>query len=153
MRPFSFYAGPGAQLNPVFTTERCDTSPDLSNTPKLKEVVFRVRSASAEWTISALKTITPSHRNFHQITIHIPEHNLPIDNPTHLRETSAFREPFYGQWMDLDRLLVQFWELRGIRPKIVCQQKESGREAARKYTGCLFPEMSERGAVELVLRD
>ena len=47
--------------------------------------------------------------------------------------------------MDLDRLLVQFWESRAIRPKIVCKVAEMC-----ECVGYLLPEATERGITELV---
>ena len=141
----SFPLRPGPQLNLVFAAARWNTSLDFSNTPRLKEVVFRVKTRSAVWMTLALETITPDHRDFHQITIHVPEYGPSIANPTNLRKT--FGESFYNQWMDLDRLLVQLWESRGIRPKIVCQVEENERGAACEYIGCLFPEIMERGLI------
>ena len=116
---------------------------DFSNTPKLKEVVFRVRTQTVRWMTLALQTITPDHRDFRQISIHVPKPYRPIANPPDLRQGSV-----YNQWMDLDRLLVQLWESRGIRPKVLYEASEN-KEAMGEHIGCLFPEITERGIIEL----
>ena len=121
---------------------------DLSNTPKLKEVTFRVKTLSVVWMTRVLRTIAPNHQNSHKISIRILERHRPIADPTGLKGT--FEEPFYRQWMDLDRLLVKFWESRGIRPKVLYDVSENEKEATCKSIGCLFPEITERGIIELV---
>jgi hypothetical protein len=45
---------------------------DLSKATKLKDVVFQPKSWSVEWITTALRTITPKHRDLRQISIHDP---------------------------------------------------------------------------------
>jgi len=134
-------------VNLSSTVAELNTSLDFSNALKLNEVVFWVGILSAVWMTLALETITPAHRDFHHITIHVSAYLPSIANPTNLRETLG---AFYGQWMDLDRLLVQFWESRGIRPKVGCNVSKKGNVAMFEYIGCLLPEVTKRGIVELV---
>ena len=47
--------------------------------------------------------------------------------------------------MDLDRLLVQFWDSRSIRPKVVTEKK-----GKRDWAGYLLPEITKRGIIDLV---
>jgi len=139
-------------VNLSSTVAELNTSLDFSNALKLNEVVFRVGILSAVWMTLALKTITPAHRDFHDITIHVSGYLPSIANPTNLRETLG--ESFYGQWVDLDRLLVQLWESRGIRPKVGCNVPKKGKVSMFEYTGYLLPEIlpeiTKRGIVELV---
>ena len=58
----------------------------------------------------------------------------------------------YGQWLDLDRLLVQFWESRSIRPRVIWAMAEREREVMRDSIGQLLPEITERGIIDLVER-
>ena len=51
------------------------------------------------------------------------------------------------RWSNLDSLLVQLWESRSIRSKVVCSQAKDGAE---DWLGCLFPEMTKRGFIGLV---
>jgi len=140
------------EVNPSSTAAELTTSLDFSNALHLNRVVFRAGILSIVWMTLALETITPAHRDFHHITTHVSEHLPSIANPTNLRETLG--ESFYGKWMDLDRLLVQFWESRGIRPKVGCNVSKKGNVAMFEYIGCLLPEIlpeiTKRGIVELV---
>ena len=52
------------------------------------------------------------------------------------------------QWLDLDRLLVQFWVSRSIRPKIV--YPGNATEIMKDWIVCLLPEITKRGIVDLV---
>jgi len=51
--------------------------------------------------------------------------------------------------LDLDRLLVEFWESRSIRPRLGCLRLEEERERVEYCIRCLFPETMERGIVDL----
>ena len=88
-----------------------------------------------EWVVVALRTITPKHRDLRQITIHMPR------GLTHTRLDAGG-----GQWSDIDRLLVQFWESRLIRPKVVCPMVQDVRD----LVGWLLPEITKRGLIDLV---
>ena len=57
----------------------------------------------------------------------------------------AIGEANFEQWLNLDRLLVQFWESRSIRPKVVCAKLREGRD----WAGCLLPEITGRGIIDL----
>jgi hypothetical protein len=50
-----------------------------------------------------------------------------------------------GQWLDIDRLLVQLWESRSIRPKVMCTAKKDMGDRI----GSLLPEVTERGIIDL----
>ena len=95
----------------------------------------------------ALETITFEHRNFQQISIHAPYHPPSIVDHTNLKKTLG--EPHHRQWMVLDLLLVQFWELRAIRPKIVCGVPRE-KKWVYEYVGSLLPEITKRGIIDLV---
>ena len=54
--------------------------------------------------------------------------------------------------MDLDRLLVEFWELRSIRPKITngsTPRNDEKKGFMIDCVGCLLPEITKRGIIDL----
>ena len=64
----------------------------------------------------ALQTVTSKHRDLWRISIHVP-YDYTLNSPgANVRQ--GLEEVMYGQWLDLDRLLVQFWKSRSIRRKI-----------------------------------
>ena len=123
-------------------------SVDLSKAIKLKDVVFQPGLERVEWVIKALQTITPEHRDLLQLTIDIPL-NLTVAGFVANGE-EAVGEQAHGQWLDLDRLLVQFWESRSIRPKVVYTMGFGMRD----FVESLLPEITKRGVanVDLVER-
>lgn len=122
------------------------TSIDFSKARKLKEVTFRCGTTHIMWIISALRTITSEHEDLQQISIHIPYYPSYIADPANIR--GIVGEEVYRQWMDLDHLVVQFWESRTIRPKIMHLAAEKGLMVA--CIGVLLPEITKRGISELV---
>ena len=96
---------------------------DLSKATKLKDVVFRPGPQRIEWVIVALQTITSKHQDLRQIIIHIP-YGLTLTGIS-ANVGQPIAKVRYEQWLGLDRLLVQFWESRSIRSKLV-PTKEPG---------------------------
>jgi len=120
---------------------------DFSGATILKEAVFRLRMLDPIWIVMALQTITSEHRHFQWISIHAP-YNLPSTiDPTSLKPTLG--ESYYRRWMDLDWLLVQFWESRAIRPKIVYRMSRE-KKGVCEFIGNLLPEITKRGVINLV---
>ena len=66
---------------------------------------------------------------------------------------TTFRTPIvesdYREWQDLDRLLLQFWTSRSIRPQIRFKN-EKDRRNLRDVAPRLLPELTSRGIVDLV---
>jgi len=62
----------------------------------------------------------------------------------------AIGEGNYGQWLELDRLLVQLWESHSIRTRLICTILTEQEQELGDYFGCLFPEITKRGIVDLV---
>jgi len=117
---------------------------DLSKATKLREAVFRHGSKNVEWITMALQTITSEHRDLRQISVYVPFHLTGGDIRQHIGEV-----PF-GWLSDLDGLLVQLWESRSIRPTVGCV-RQGGQEQSVEYPiGCLFPEATKRGIIDLV---
>src|SRR6266478_1268943 len=147
----------------LFLAQPGTSSIDLSQARRLKGVVFWVGAASrsVDRITMALRTITPKHRNLRQILIYvqfIPALMRAYTNPRRIVGEQAF-----GQWLDLDCLLVQFWESFSIRPKIVCvMQTKGGRDSCpydsisrvlpefrdvRDCVAYLLPEATRRGMI------
>ena len=96
----------------------------------------------------ALQTITSEHRDIQQISIHV-SHITPLDRiNANTRQTTG--ESAYGQWLDLDRLLVRFWELRSIRPRVIyVVVSEDEEKEAIDCMSFLLPEITKRGIIDL----
>jgi len=121
---------------------------NLSRATRLKHVAFRYGgSQDVNWIIGAIRTITPQHGDLQRITIHLPSRLTSFSVGTNVRQ--AIGEGIAAQWLDLDRLLVEFWESRSIRPRLGCSKLEEKRESVEYSIGCLFPEIMERGIVDL----
>ena len=96
----------------------------------------------------ALRTIKPEQRSFPQISIHVPQYlacvRVDADIETTIGETNL------GQWFDLDRLLVQLRESHSIRSKVIRTVLRGEKQDMKDCIGCLLPEMTKRGMVDLV---
>jgi hypothetical protein len=117
---------------------------DLSKTTKLKDVVFRPEPRKVEWVITALQTITPEHRDLRHISIHLPYYLTLAVVLTNLRQTLG--EAGFEKWLDLDRLLIQFWESRSIRPKVISMMNHGIGD----HIGRLLPEITKRGVIDIL---
>jgi hypothetical protein len=122
--------------------EWSSASIDLSKATKLKDVEFRSSSWSVESIVVALQTITPEHRYLQQILVLATRHSAM----TGASVRQAIGEEDLAQLLDLDRLLVQFWESHSVRLKVVCVTLEQGRD----HIDHLLPEVSGRGIVDFV---
>jgi len=93
----------------------------------------------------ALQTITPEHRDLRQITLRVP------DSCTFRVSTrdGEIIEAIRRQWLDLDRLLVQFLESSSIHPTVIRTVSGVARGNIKDYIGCLLPELTKKGVVDL----
>ena len=123
------------------------SSVDLSRATRLRDAQFDCGDPSAKWIAIALQTVTSRHRDLRQIGICI--YGLIFDDPsTDIRQMVG--EVVYREWLDLDRLLVQLWELRSIRPKVTYDVMSVDKEKeAINCVSCLLPEMTKRGIIDL----
>jgi len=94
----------------------------------------------------ALQTITPEHRDLRQITIQVPK-SLTFNAGT--GGGGIIEEAIRGQWLDLDRLLVQFVESSSIRPSVTQTISKGSRGDAKDHIGCLLPELTKKGIIDL----
>jgi hypothetical protein len=106
--------------------------------------MFGLNTWRVEWITTALQTITPKHRDLRQITIEMSYHFALPTPPANLKQAI---EENRGQWLDLDRLLVQFWESRSVRLKVYTM----GRGVI-DHVRLLLPEVTGRGITDLVER-
>jgi len=96
-----------------------------------------------------LRTITPKHQDLQQISIYLPYYAILTEAKPNARQIVG--EVIYRQWLDLDHLLVQFWESRSIRPRVVCWISTREELALRNFIECLLPEITRRGIVDLLV--
>ena len=124
------------------------TSIDFSKATTLRDAVFLPVSLSIEWVTLALQTITPKHRDLRQISIHVPYRRTFASVPANVRQIIG--EPVFGQWLALDRVLVQVWESHSICPKIMYIAPGKEKKVMDACMGYLLPEITKRGIVDLV---
>ena len=109
-------------------------------------VAFRFHGDYIEWVTTALKTITFEHNNFQRVIICVPNSLLGNSAPFNIPE--SVREETYSQWIDLDRVLVRLWEPRRVRTEALARAGKE--EQLNECLGMLLPEMTKRGAIELL---
>ena len=125
----------GAALGPI----------DLSKAKKLKHAVFQSRWLGIGWITRILETIKYNRRDLQQISIYIP---IGLECVA-VRETELAIENARMRWLDLDNLLVGFWESHSIRVKIACTLRERPgvERTMRDWAEYLLPRLAERGLV------
>ena len=148
---------PGASIRHRIRTENLlpsladptSASIDLSKAVGLKDVVFQAGSQAINWITVALRTITPRHRDLRQISIHVPYYYSSLisiggDVRQFIGETGC------QQWSDLDRILVQSWESRSIRPSVICATSTGDGKDVTSCIGSLMPEVTRMGIIDMV---
>ena len=148
VRSFSIRVHDGSLV--LFLDEPWSASIDLSKATKLADAIFWPESMDAEWITNALQTVTPDHRDLRQISIHVPSHFTPYGGVPDERRVA--RDETYGEWLELDRLLVQLWESYSLRPRVTytVPNEEQRLVCMRDCIGQLLPEITERGIINLV---
>ena len=96
----------------------------------------------------ALQTITSEHRDLSQISIYVPNYMADVGVGADVEKTIGGAN--FGQWLDLDHLLVQLWESRSVRPKVIRAAAVGRGRDMRDCIGSLLPEMTKRGMIDLV---
>ena len=104
-------------------------------------MAFRPKSLSVKWIVAAFQTTTPKHQELQKISISVPFGLVPPNDVDAIKRSAT-----YGEWMDLDQRLVQFWESRSARPKVIFT---TWRGEKRSFTECFFPELTRRGAIDI----
>ena len=133
---------------PSFTGDLSHASIDLLKATKLKDVIFRPGSPTITWIVMTLQSIPSKHRDLQQISISVPHDFALINVGANIGQIIG--EAVYREWLDLDRLLAQFWESRSIRPKLIRTAQEKRKRNMRYCIGCLLPEITKSGIIDLV---
>ena len=106
---------------------------------------FWPQSLRVKWVTAAFQTITPNHRELRKISLNFPYFvgSLNVDI---IKQSMNHRE-----WLNLDRLLVQFWESRSTGPKVICAEwdRRNLKRDVRGRVEYLLPELTRRGAIDL----
>jgi len=110
---------------------------------KLQEVVLRPASLSIKWITTAFQITLPKHQGIQKISLHLHPQLSLIDDDT-IKESES-----YGEWMDLDRLLVQFWESRSTPPKVTFTTPGGEEQDTRHFVECMLPELTRREMIDL----
>ena len=113
------------------TSETC-ASFDLSKATKLKDLGFWSGRPRVEWIVMALQTVESENLREIIINLDAPTSGHPLDGMDH------------QEWVDLDRLLLQFWNSHSIRPKVHYLKRH-----LNNYTPILFTELTIRGLLDV----
>ena len=82
----------------------------------------------------APRVVVTNHQGLRQISVHVPYDVALIEINVAIGRTVG--EATYRQWLDLDRLLAQFWESRSICLKMVSDTTiQRGRQDVRSALG------------------
>jgi hypothetical protein len=134
-------------LSSFFSSERLTFAPapdaipaDFSQAKRLKEVSFRFIRLDNVCAVMTLKTLTSDHRYLHKVSIYITLGDYP--------NVKQMSEETRGQWMDLDRLLVQLWEVNAVQTLVMCHTRW-GIEEVYGHTERFLPGLTQRGMVKL----
>ena len=91
---------------------------------------------------TALQTIAPNHE-LREISIRVAYYSSFARTSTGDNAGQTGGGPWHCP--GLDRLLIQLWESRSIRPKVIYTEP-----GVAGYIGRLLPEMTGRGLIDLV---
>ena len=87
-------------------------------------------------------------QNCHPQTPGISAHH--DSNSLHLASFIVKKESAaYGEWFDLDRLLVRFLESCPARQKIIWMTLSGGKQGITGFIEYLLPELKRRGMIDL----
>ena len=115
------------------------TAFDLSRAMKLRDVVFRSGEPKVEWITRALCTVESKHLQ-----------HMSLELPPYVPIGDTIWEGVRQEWLDLDYLLVKFWTSHSLRSKVMDRPRRGGK-GMKDYVAGLFPELTKRGILDLVL--
>ena len=92
---------------------------DLSAATKLKEA-YLTCNRNPEWIVKTLRTITRNHESLERISLKADYYELSYDDEDDDEddEDSSIGS-FRPHWLELDNLLMQFWESHSVRVEAV----------------------------------
>ena len=96
--------------------------------------MFRYAGLHAEWITKTLNTV--KSKNLHSLSLKLPRSG--IEDPVW--------EVAHQEWLDLDRLLVQFWDSHKLRSKVIYATEKDAKDEVAKF----FPELTRRGIVDVL---
>ena len=77
-------------------------------------MLFRSRLPNVQWVTATLETFTSNHETFGSLDPCRPTPAVPAQT-----SDRGSGKLCMGYWLDLDRFIIQFWESRSIRSKII----------------------------------
>jgi hypothetical protein len=86
----------------------------------------------------------PKFQDLQEISIYLPD---SVTNGVGADNGRIIVGEDFGEWLDLDRLLVQFWESSSIRPKVICMGLMDTEDSIGYQF--LLPEITKRGIIDL----
>ena len=110
-------------------------------------MVFYPGEFTIAWVAMTLKTISSEHRDLRNVSFRCDGFYNFGGRSVNARKVVG--EELYGQWMDLDRALVQLWELLAV-PMKISYYSRGKKKRAHKFVECLLPETTQRGIIKLV---
>lgn len=114
------------------------TSLNLSTALKLKRLMFVwIHQAGVRFIVEALQTVEPKDLQ-----------GITLQSDTSM--VHGFEEPVRQEWLDLDRLLVQFWTSCSIRPKFMYDVGQGTGMDMMDYASRVMPELARRGLIDLI---
>ena len=135
--------------NLLLSLDKLGTTPvDLSRAMRLRDMTFWINSLGPEWATIALRTITSNHQDLRQISIYAVHFSNLVKLGVGINIREAEKRTI-GQWLELDQLLAQLWELNSTPPKIVCRALSWKEKNVRDLMGRLLPEATVGGTVNL----
>jgi len=122
---------------------------DLSRTTKLRDAIFRPRSLNVGWITRALQAITYKHRDLRQILIYMFYSSFLAGIDGDVGHTIG--EEIHRQWLELDSILIQFWESRSIRPRLTYMTRAQETQSMQDYFERLLPGTMKWRIIDLVI--
>jgi len=111
------------------------TELDLSKLTRLQDVVFRYGEPNVEWVTKVLNTIGSKHLQ-----------HMSLELYCYLTIGDTIWERVRQEWLDLDCLLVRFWDSNSLRSRVTYRPVKGMSD----HMAGLLPELTRRGIVELV---
>ena len=125
---------------------------NLSKATKLKDITLMSCGLNPQWVVTTLQTITPSHKDLHQISLD-PESillHLYPDFPNSINLKQRIGDATFQGWSELDRTIVQLSESHSIRLKFQINYRIlKSDDEAKGMMEKLLPEVTARGVANM----
>ena len=97
----------------------------------------------------ALKTITPEHEDLREVSIHFTSQSFAIQGIPPLDVSKYIGDAASRCWTELDQLLVQLQESRGVCSMVRFRSSKHPVDM-RKYVAALLPGVTKEGMDRVV---